>query len=130
MQTTTNPSVLIVNHSEDTRYLLKYWLETKSCRVVEAINGQEAVELTRGERPDLILMDIRMPVLDGLAATRRIHEADGERRVPIVCMSTYPTQEAKAEALAAGCHSFISEPINFDLLSELLDHLLSVSVSH
>jgi CheY-like chemotaxis protein len=122
--------VLVANDSADTRDLLRCWLETKRCRVVEAINGLGAVELTRGEYPDLILMDIRMPVLDGLTATRRIRETGGERRVPIVCISTYPTQEAKAEALAAGCHSFISEPIDFDLLSELLDHLLSASVSH
>jgi len=130
MQITGNPSVMVANCSEDTRDLLRFWLETKSCRVVEAVNGQEAVDMTRGECPDLILMNVRMPVLDGLAAARRIREDGGQYGVPIVCMSTYPTQEAKATALAAGCNSFISEPINFDLLGELLKHLLPAAIGH
>ena len=128
MQITGNPSVLVANDSEDTRDLLRYWLEAKRCRVVEAINGQEAVDMARGECPDLILMNIRMPVLDGLTAARRIHEDAGKSDIPIVCMSTYPTPEEKATALAAGCNSLISQPINFDLLSELLNSLLPASV--
>ncbi len=84
MQVTINPSVMIADDSEDIRGLLRYWLEKRQCRVVEAVNGQEAVDLTRGECPDLILMDLLMPVLDGMDATRRIREHVGECDVPIV----------------------------------------------
>ncbi|MCA1593689.1 MAG: response regulator [Acidobacteria bacterium] len=130
MQVANDPSVMIADDSEDTRGLLRHWLETKHCRVVEAANGQEALDLTRGECPDLILMDLRMPVLDGLDATRRIREHAGECNVPIVGMSTYPTKEAQSLALAAGCNSFIAQPIDFDQLSALLSRLLPASAGH
>jgi CheY-like chemotaxis protein len=117
---------MIADDSADIRALLRYWLETKRCRVVEATNGQEAVDLARGECPDLILMGLLMPVLDGIDATRRIRER-AECDVHIAAMSTYPTKEARANALAAGCSSFISHPIDFDQLSDLLSHLLPAS---
>jgi CheY-like chemotaxis protein len=100
----------------------------KRCRVVEATNGQEAVDLALGECPDMILMDLLMPVLDGIDATRRIREHISECDIHIVAMSTYPTDEARANALAAGCSSFIAQPIDFDQLSDLLSHLLPASV--
>lgn len=130
MQAAKHPRVLVADESEDTRGLLKCWLEMKRYHVVEAMNGHEAVELTRGECPDLILMSLRMSVLDGLDAARRIREEAGECDVPIVCMSTYPTKEAQANALAAGCNWFITQPIDFDHLSELLKNLLPASASH
>ena len=124
MQAAKNPSVLIADDSADIRGLLRYWLEAKRCRVVEATNGQEAVDLVSGECPDLILMDLLMPVLDGITATRRIRERVGNCDVHIAAMSTYPTEEARAKALAAGCSSFMAQPIDFDQLSDLLSRLL------
>ncbi|MDT7543519.1 MAG: two-component system, cell cycle response regulator DivK [Acidobacteriota bacterium] len=129
MQMTRNPSVMIADDSEDIRGLLRYWLEMKRCRVVEATNGQEAVDLARGECPDLILMDLLMPVLDGMDATRRIREHISECDVHIVVMSTCLTEEARAKALAAGCNSFLAQPIDFDQLSDLLSSLLITSAS-
>lgn len=130
MQIIRNPSVMIADDSEDTRDLLKYWLELKRCRVLEAANGQEAVDLTRDECPDLILMDLLMPVLGGIGATRRIRERSEGCDVPIVAMSSHPTDEARADALAAGCASFISHPIDLDQLNDLLKRLLPASASH
>jgi two-component system, HptB-dependent secretion and biofilm response regulator len=124
MPPATHPTVLVADSYEDTRFMLKYWLEAEGYGVVEAGNGQEAVELTRGRCPDLLLMSERMPVLDGLEAARRIRRQDKECGCPIVAMSSYPTKEAQAAALAAGCDSFVAEPIDFDLLSNLLSHLL------
>jgi CheY-like chemotaxis protein len=118
------PMVLIAEESVDTRELLRYWLETNGCRVVEATTGIEAVELTLRECPDLILMSMRLPQLGGLGATLRIHELRNECASPIVAMSTYPTTEAKASALAAGCAYLIAQPVDFDALSSLLDRLL------
>ena len=124
MRIANHPTVMVADYSEDTRYLLKFWLKGKGCHVVEAANGQEAVELTRRQCPDLILMSLRMPVLDGLDATRRIREQGEECVFPIVAMSAYPTKETQASALAAGCVSLIPQPFDFDLLSNLLSRLL------
>jgi CheY-like chemotaxis protein len=130
MQLANYPSVMVAEASTDTRELLRYWLEMKRCRVVEAMNGQEAVALTRDDCPDLILLHLNMPVLDGLAAARRIREDVGNRDVPIVCMSTYPTKEAQVAAFAAGCSWFITQPIDFVRLGELLETLFPAPVSH
>jgi CheY-like chemotaxis protein len=127
MQVNKNPSVMIADDSEDTRELLRFWLEAKRCRVVEATNGQEAVDLTRGECPDLILMDMLMPVLDGMDAARRIREHVSECDVHIVAMSSHPSEEAWASARDAGCSSFIAHPIDFDQLGALLSRLLPAS---
>ena len=124
MPPATHPTVMVADSYEDTRFMLKYWLEAEGYGVVEAGDGQEAVELTRGRCPDLLLMSERMPVLDGLEAARRIRRRDKECGCPIVAMSTYPSEEARAAALAAGCDSFVAEPIDFDLLGNLLSHLL------
>ncbi|HUQ30942.1 MAG TPA: response regulator [Pyrinomonadaceae bacterium] len=124
MQATSYPRVMIAEASADTRDLLRHWLEMKRCRVVEAMNGQEAVSMSHDNCPDLILMNLNMPMLGGLDAARRIHEDTGNRGVPIVCMSTYPTKAAQVIALAAGCNGFISQPIDFDQLDALLETLL------
>lgn len=120
MQVANRPTVMVADYSADTRELLRFWLETEGYCVVEAVNGQEAIELTRGGCPDLILMSLRLPVRSGLDAARCIREHAGECDVAIVAMSTYPTQEEKADALAAGCSSFIAYPIDFNLLRSLL----------
>lgn len=119
-----HPTVMVADSYEDTRFLLKHWLEAEGYAVVEAENGQEAIELTRGQCPDLILMSERMPVLDGIEAARHIRRQNKECVFPIVAMSTYPTKEAQGVAMAAGCDWFVGEPIDFDLLSKLLSHLL------
>ena len=119
-----HPTVMVADSYEDTRFMLKHWLEAEGYEVVEAGNGREAVELTRGRCPDLLLMSERMPVLDGLEAARRIRRRNKECVFPIVAMSTYPSVEARAAAFAAGCDSFLAEPIEFDLLSNLLSQLL------
>jgi CheY-like chemotaxis protein len=124
MRVTNHPTVMIADYSEDTREMLSFWLEAEGCCVVEAANGQEAIELTRAGCPDLILMALRLPVRDGLDATRCIREHVGEHDVPIVAMSTYPTQAEQVSARAAGCSSFIAQPIDFSYLSNLLSLLL------
>ncbi len=130
MHVINRPTVMVADNCKDTRDLLKYWLEMKGCHVVEAVNGEDAVELTRGKCPDLILMSLRMPVRDGLDATRCIRQHVGECDVPIVAMSTHPTVDERASALAAGCSSFIPQPIDFDRLSNLLSRLPLGSVRH
>jgi CheY-like chemotaxis protein len=124
MQVANTPTVMVANYCEDTRELLRFWLESQGCNVVEAENGLEAIELTRDLCPDLILMALRMPVRDGVEAIRCIRQHIRERDVPIVAMSTYPTVGEQAKAFAAGCSSFIAQPVDFDVLDNLLVKLL------
>lgn len=129
MRDTRRPTVLVAANNEDTRFVLRFWLEAEGYGVVEAADGEEAVELACGRPPDLILMSERMPRLGGFEATRRIREQVAQYICPIVCMSTYPTQETRACALDGGCDSFIAEPPDFDNLGSLLGGLLPESAS-
>ena len=118
-----SPLVMVVEDFEDNRFMMRRLLEMSGYRVVEAVNGQQAVETAGRERPDIILMDLSLPMLDGLAATRRIREQDGLSRVPIVAVSAHDSADFHAEALAAGCNEYVPKPIDFDQLVQLLDHL-------
>ena len=129
MRERRRPTVMVAANNEDTRFLLRFWLEAEGYGVVEAADGVEAVELTCGKCPDLILMSERMPRLGGLEAIRRIREQVEQCVCPIVCMSTRPTQEARACALDGGCDSFIAEPLDFGNLGSLLGTLLPESAS-
>jgi two-component system, cell cycle response regulator DivK len=118
------PKVLVVEDFEDNRFMMRRLLEMSGYRVVEAVNGEQAVEVAESEHPDLILMDLSLPKLDGLAATRRIRQRNGLVRVPIVAVSAHDTTDFHAEALAAGCDEYVTKPIDFDQLESLLQRLL------
>jgi CheY-like chemotaxis protein len=124
MRAAERPTVLVAHNDGDTRSLLRFWLEYEGYDVMEAADGPEAVELTHGRRPDLILMAERMPKLGGLEATRRIRQQSEEYVFAILVLSAYPTTEAHAAAVNAGCDSFVPQPVDFDLLGELLGRLL------
>jgi CheY-like chemotaxis protein len=115
---------MVVEDFEDNRFMMRRLLEMSGYRVLEAINGEEAVELAHRERPQLILMDLSLPQLDGLAATRRIRQHAELRDVPIVAVSAHDTADFHADALAAGCNDYVTKPIDFDQLEALLTRLL------
>jgi two-component system cell cycle response regulator DivK len=117
-------TVMIVEDFEDNRFMMKRLLEMSGYAVLEAVNGEEAVDLAVKEQPSLILMDLSLPLLDGLAATRRIRAYSGMRDVPIVAVSAHDTSDFHAEALAAGCNDYVTKPIDFDQLEELLRKLI------
>src|SRR5918911_2254473 len=94
-------TVMVVEDFEDNRFMMRRLLEMSGYRVVEAVNGEQAVETAARVRPDLILMDLSLPKLDGLAATRRIREQAGLARVPIVAVSAHDTTDFHSDALAA-----------------------------
>src|SRR4051812_23671926 len=119
----SRPLVLVVEDFEDNRFMMRRLLEMSGYRVVEAINGNQAVERAASERPDIILMDLSLPQLDGLAATRRIRAHENAHRVPIVAVSAHDSADFHAEALAAGCNEYVTKPIDFDQLVQLLDRL-------
>ena len=117
-------TILVVDDFDDTRLLLKTWLEKKGFNIVEAENGNQAVSLAQQVRPDLIIMDMEMPELDGLAATRKIRsirELDG---IPVLAVSAYGAQQFRAEALAAGCSEYVSTPFEPDNLEQVINSFL------
>jgi CheY-like chemotaxis protein len=119
----SRPLVLVVEDFEDNRFMMRRLLEMSGYRVVEAVNGNQAVEAAAHEHPNIILMDLSLPQLDGLAATRRIREQQGTLRVPIVAVSAHDSADFHAEALAAGCNEYVTKPIDFDQLVELIGRL-------
>jgi CheY-like chemotaxis protein len=121
--------ILIVEDDEDHRFVMKTLLELRGYEVVEASNGQEAVALADSEKPDLVLMDLKMPVLNGLAATRSIrqHAKAGVQRVPIIALSAYDPAQHRAVAMAAGCDEYVLKPIDYDRLESLIASLLASS---
>ena len=118
-------TVLLVEDFEDNRFMMRRLLEMNGYRVVEAEDGEEAITKAETENPDLILMDLSLPILDGLAATRRIRQMPQFLRIPVVAVSAHDTADFHAEALAAGCNEYVTKPVDFDELETLLRRLLA-----
>jgi two-component system, cell cycle response regulator DivK len=115
---------LVVEDFEDSRFMMCRLLELQGYAVVEATDGEEAVRLAMQRRPALILMDLSLPKLDGLSATRRIRKQKGFRHIPIVAVSAHEGPESRSEALAAGCDEYMTKPIDFDQLNAVLHRFL------
>ena len=119
------PTVLLVEDTEDNRFMMRRLLEMSGYRVVEAMNGEEAVRLAQTESPQLILMDLSLPVIDGLAATRLIRKVPALQSTPIIAVSAHDTSDFQAEAVEAGCNSYVTKPIDFSQLETLIQQLLT-----
>lgn len=117
-------TILIVDDFDDTRLLLRTWLQRKGYRVVEAENGNRAVAAAERDRPDLIIMDVEMPELDGLAATRKIRKLENFAGVPIVAVSAYGADQYREHALAAGCDEYVSTPFEPEELERIIRTLI------
>src|SRR5215207_5903731 len=113
-------TVLLVEDTDDNRFMMRRLLEMTGYRVVEARNGEEAVALAQSEIPQLILMDLSLPIIDGLAATRLIRKLPGLELTPIIAVSAHDTSDFQSEAINAGCNSYISKPIEFNELEEMI----------
>jgi len=119
------PTVLLVEDTEDNRFMMRRLLEMSGYRVVEAMNGDEAVKMARAESPQLILMDLSLPIIDGLAATRLIRKVPDLESTPIIAVSAHDSSDFQAEAVEAGCNSYVTKPIDFTALEELIRQLLT-----
>lgn len=118
-------TIMVAEDFDDTRALLRRALQMNGYSVVEAANGLEAVDLVRRGCPDLILMDLNMPVMDGLEATERIRECRGLcKNVVILAITAHDTYGMKEAALEAGCDGYILKPLDFDRLDTILNRLL------
>ena len=122
-------TILLVEDFDDTRLMMKLWLAKEGYHVVEAESGEAAIRLARDQRPDLIIMDIMMPGMNGLDATHRIREHQSLRTTPIVAVSAYGADEYRAIALAAGCDEYVSTPFEPSALNELIKSLLTTRAS-
>jgi CheY-like chemotaxis protein len=120
-----DPTVLVVEDDEDVRYLMRLELESLGYRVVEAEDGEKAVEVAEFERPDIILMDLTLPVMDGIEATEKIRGADGLSKVPIIAVTAHQGTDFREGAKAAGFDAYVTKPIDINWLSELIKGLLA-----
>ena len=104
--------ILVVEDNDKNMYLVGYILRNNGYEVIEAWSGEEGVELATKEKPDLIIMDIQLPGIDGLEATRRIRESEADGEIPIVGLTSYAMTGDREMALDAGCTGYIEKPIN------------------
>ena len=117
-------TIMIVEDYDDTRILLRRVLERLGYSVLEASNGQEAVDIADREHPDLILMDLDLPILDGITATQRIRKQPEMEKVPIVAVTAYPMSYTHVKAFAKGCNEYLAKPIDTTELERLVTHYL------
>lgn len=114
----TPPRVLLVEDNAANAYLARYVLEAAGFEVEWAADGQLGLEAAAAHRPDIILMDLSMPVLDGYEATRRLKADAALRDVPVLALSAQALPTEKARALAAGCAAHIDKPIDVATLAD------------
>ena len=114
------PTVLVVEDTDAVRIVLRMQLIILGYRVLEARNGLEAVEAAKRDRPDLILMDIGLPVLDGLEAARLLRDAPETREIPIVALTAFSDPDTRARAFDAGCREYAAKPIEMKDLGEVI----------
>ena len=117
-------TVLLVEDDEDSRYFMRLELEHLGYRVVEAEDGEKAVESAINQRPDIILMDLSLPRLDGIAATAKIRASDGLARVPVIAVTAHQETDFREGAKSAGFDAYVTKPIDMNFLSELIKGLL------
>jgi len=116
--------ILVVEDNEKNMYLMRYILKSAGYGVIEAGSGEEGVELAIKEKPDLVIMDIQLPGIDGLEATRRIRESEAGGKIPIIAVTSYAMAGDRDRILKGGCTGYIEKPIDPEtFLSEIEKHL-------
>ncbi len=116
--------VLVVEDNETNLYLIRFILEKNEYEIIEAKEGIAGVELAIKEKPDLILMDLQLPDIDGLEATKRIRASGANGEIPIIALTSFAMPGDKEKALADGCTAYIEKPINPDtFISEIQKYL-------
>ena len=117
-------TVLIVEDYDDTRSFMKLLLETHGYLVIEAVDGIEALDKYKHNHPDIVLMDISLPVVDGLTATKAIRELEGDsNHLPIIAITAFGKYYYK-QAMEAGCNELIDKPVDFDTIESVLNNYL------
>lgn len=128
-QVETKFLILAVDDSPDNLAVISLNLQQQGYRVVTAGNGEDAISVARQTLPNLILMDINLPELDGLAATRRIREHEPLHDVPVVAITAFGTEGFQRAAYDAGVSGYLTKPLDFDRMNQLIARLLSPGAS-
>ena len=116
--------ILVVEDEEDNRQILRDLLATSGYEMVEAEDGEQALAAVDQHRPDLILMDIQLPIMDGYEATRRIRANPANKRIPIIAVTSYVLSGNESMALAAGCDAYVPKPYSpRELLAKIREFL-------
>ena len=108
--------ILYVEDNDDNVFMLKPRLQRRGFEVIIATDGKEGIELTRQERPDLIIMDLSLPILDGWTASEQLKGAPDTRDIPIIALSAHAMAGDREKALAAGCDDYDTKPVEFKRL--------------
>jgi CheY-like chemotaxis protein len=116
--------ILYVEDNEDNVYMLKRRLERAGFEVVVAPDGEQGLAVAHDQRPDLILMDLRLPVLDGWQATRRLKDSEETRIIPVIALSAHAMPGDREKALEAGCDDYDAKPVNLPRLLAKIRALL------
>ncbi len=116
--------VLLVEDFEDTRLFMRLALEEQGFIVFEAENGEKAVENANREKPDVILMDLTMPLMDGFAAAKLIRQNEQLKNVPIIAITAHQETDFRSDAKASGFDAYVTKPIDVNWLTELITGLL------
>ncbi len=119
------PKVLLVEDDEMNRDSLSRLLKRRGFEVIIGVDGQEGIAMAQSESPDLILMDMSLPQIDGWEATRRLKAAPDTRSVPIIALTAHAMASDREKALAAGCDDFDTKPIDLDSLIPKMNSLLA-----
>ena len=116
-------TVLIVEDYEDARSFMKYLVESYGYDVIEASDGIEALDKFKQFHPDLILMDISLPMVDGLTTTKTIREFEDSTKVPIIAVTAFG-KSYYTQAIEAGCNDLIDKPVDFEMLAPVIHKYL------
>ena len=116
--------VLVIEDNERNRYLISFILKGAGYEVIEAITGEEGVKIAIRDQPDLVLMDIQLPGIDGYEATRRIRSSPAGGKIPIIALTSYAMTGDRERALAAGCTGYVEKPINPDTIMDEIQKYL------
>lgn len=118
--------VLVVDDDKKNRYLVSFLLEKEGFEVIMATNGFEGIEAAQKQQVDLIIMDVKMPKMDGHETTRRIRRLKGYKSIPIIALTSYAMAEDKEKAIKAGCTGYMSKPITPETFIDEIKKFLEV----
>jgi two-component system cell cycle response regulator DivK len=124
------PKLLLVEDNEMNRDMLSRRLQRRGYEVVIAVDGQEGVALAQSEAPDLILMDMSLPVMDGWEATRRLKAASETMTIPVIALTAHAMSGDREKAMEAGCDDYDAKPIDLPRLLEKIEALLGKQPDH
>ena len=118
--------ILYVEDNEDNVYMLSRRLKRKGFEIVIAVDGEQGVEMASSEKPDLILMDLSLPTMDGWTATAKIKEIEAVKDIPVIALSAHAMPEHRDRALKAGCSDYDTKPVDIKRLLEKIGNFIEI----